>query len=89
MLPLFGAMPGGPEMLIILLVLLVLFFGPVVAVVYLLLRQSGDASGVDDDQMAEMQARIDELEAELTDDHAAESRQSDHTHKATDDEKSG
>ncbi|MFB6220221.1 MAG: preprotein translocase subunit TatA [Halolamina sp.] len=64
MVPLFGALPGGPEMLIIMLVMLVLFFGPVVAVVYLLMRRSGGA-GVDDDEIAEMQARIDELEARI------------------------
>ena len=60
MLPLFGAIPGGPELVIILFVLLMLF-GPVVAAVVLLLNRS---EGNDDD-VAEMKARVDELEAQL------------------------
>lgn len=71
MVPLFGPVPGGPELLIITLVALVLFFGPVVAVVYLLVRES-DADGVDDDELAEMQGRIDELEAEIAADAATD-----------------
>jgi hypothetical protein len=71
MVPLFGPVPGGPELLIITLVTLLLFFGPVVAVVYLLVRES-DADGVDDDELAEMQGRIDELEAEIAADAATD-----------------
>lgn len=76
MLPLFGAIPGGPELMIILFVLLMLF-GPVVAaVVFLLNRSEGN-----DDEVAEMKARVDELEAEL----AAEEAEEDEGGRATGD----
>jgi sec-independent protein translocase protein TatA len=71
---LFGAIPGGPELLIILLVLLLLF-GPLVAiVVFLLNRSSGN-----DDEMAEMKARVDELEAELAAEEATAGDDTDET----------
>lgn len=52
--------PGGVELIVVLLVLLLLF-GPVVAVVVLLLRRTQG----DDEDVAELKARVEELEAEI------------------------
>ena len=53
--------PGGPELLIVLLLFLFLF-GPVVAVVVFLLQRTQDG---DDAEVAELKARVDELEAQI------------------------
>lgn len=60
MVPLFGAVPGGPEMLIILLVLMLLFFGPVLVLVVLGVRYFGSGSDA-----RELERRVDELEAKV------------------------
>lgn len=59
MTPLFGAVPGGPELLIILLVLLLLF-GPVVVIAVLAMRYFGSEKEVE-----KLEARIDALEKQV------------------------
>lgn len=62
MLPLFGTVPGGPEMVLVMFFVVLLFFGPVVALVVLAMRTSRD-----DEEVRELQRRIDELEARVDD----------------------
>ncbi|MFB6125789.1 MAG: twin-arginine translocase TatA/TatE family subunit [Halolamina sp.] len=58
MIPAFGPLPGGPELVVILLVVFVLF-GPVVLAVAALLSYG------DDDEVAELRERVSELEAQM------------------------
>jgi sec-independent protein translocase protein TatA len=74
--PLFPGVPGGPELIIIFLVIL-LVFGPVVlgvVVLFAYLRRKGGGDDEKDERIAELEARIDELEGETggdaTDRHA-------------------
>lgn len=96
MLPLFGPIPGGPELLIVLLMLLLMLAVPVAIAVGLFLLGRWTASSGEsesDADIAALQTRIDELEAEHANRHAAESAESDHTGPtadgATEDEKPG
>jgi hypothetical protein len=61
--PLFPGVPGGPELVVIFLVIL-LVFGPVVLGVVVLLAYLRRKGGGDDRsrRIAELEARIDELE---------------------------
>jgi len=59
--PLFPGIPGGPELLIILLVFLIVVVGPGILLVLLGIRLLG---GDEDERIEELEARIDELEAE-------------------------
>lgn len=61
--PLFPGIPGGVELLIVLLVLLVIV-GPGILLVLLGVGLLGRG---DDDRIAELEARIEELETERTD----------------------
>jgi sec-independent protein translocase protein TatA len=60
--PLFPGVPGGPELLIIMVVLLVVVVGPGILLVLLGVRFLGDND--DKKRIQELEARIDELEAE-------------------------
>ncbi|MFQ3318798.1 MAG: sec-independent protein translocase protein TatA [Natronomonas sp.] len=62
MLPLQFAIPGGPELLVILLIAILLFGAPLLLVVLLIAKQG---SGTDSDRVAELEQRVEELEAEL------------------------
>lgn len=62
MLPL--QVPGGPELLVVLLIFLLFvgFLGVVVVVIVSLVRRESDGAG-DDERIAELERRVDELEA--------------------------
>jgi sec-independent protein translocase protein TatA len=74
--PLFGGIPGGPELIIIFLVIL-LVFGPVVLGVVVLFAYLRRKGGGDEksERIADLEARIDELEGGSGD--ATDARQSD------------
>lgn len=57
--------PGGPELLIILLVLALLVGIPVVLAGVFLFTRVISGESTDSDEIAELEGRIDELEAEL------------------------
>lgn len=63
MVLLFGGIPGGPELLILFVVFLFMLGIPLVVGVGLFLI--GRWSATDDDEVAALRARIDELEAEM------------------------
>jgi len=66
--PLFGALPGGPELLIVLVVFLLMLSVPLAVAVglFLLGRWSADRdSDATEERIATLQARVDELEAQL------------------------
>ncbi|QZY00559.1 preprotein translocase subunit TatA [Halobaculum rubrum] len=70
MVPLFGGVPGGPELLIILLILLLLFGGTAVLVLVLglggLRLSGGDGAGrADDERVAALERELAETRAEL------------------------
>jgi sec-independent protein translocase protein TatA len=60
--PLFPGVPGGPELLVIMVVFLVVVVGPGILLVLLGVRFLGDND--DKKRIQELEARIDELEAE-------------------------
>jgi sec-independent protein translocase protein TatA len=65
-LPLFGPIPGGPELLVILLVAVVLFGVPLVLLLGVLgYLRTGESS---EERIAELERRIGELEHEQRDD---------------------
>jgi sec-independent protein translocase protein TatA len=63
-IPLFPGVPGGPELLVVLLLMIALFGLPVVIAVLGWQYLRGDRDG---DRVAELEARVRELEAELAD----------------------
>ena len=64
-LPLFGPVPGGPELLVILLVAVLLFGVPIVLLLGVLgYLRTGDSS---EERIAELERRIQELEREQGD----------------------
>lgn len=71
MVPLFGGVPGGPELLIILLILLLLFGGTAVLVLVLglgglrLLGDDDDVGRADDERVAALERELAETRAEL------------------------
>lgn len=72
MIPLFGGVPGGPELLIILLILLLLFGGTAVLVLVLgfgglrLWRNRDDGAGrADDERVAALERELAETRTEL------------------------
>ena len=65
MVPLFGGVPGGPELLIILLVLLLLFGGTAVLVLLLGVGGLRLLGGANDDAGQVDERRVEELEREL------------------------
>ncbi|AUV81006.1 preprotein translocase subunit TatA [Salinigranum rubrum] len=65
MVPLFPGVPGGPELLVILLLLVALFGVPVVAAFLGWRYLKGD-------RVADLEARVEELESELDADGADE-----------------
>ncbi|MEF8827853.1 MAG: preprotein translocase subunit TatA [Halolamina sp.] len=68
MVPLFGGVPGAPELLIILLMLLLMLAVPlVIAVGLFLLGRWTASSDVSEAELETLRNRIDELEAELAD----------------------
>jgi sec-independent protein translocase protein TatA len=66
MVPLFPGVPGGPELLVILLLMIALFGLPVVLALLGWRYLRGD------DQVAELEARVGELEAAVEADEADE-----------------
>jgi sec-independent protein translocase protein TatA len=76
--PLFPGVPGGPELFIIFLVIL-LVFGPVVLGVVVLLAYLRRKEGRDDEKserIADLEARIDQLEGGEREDAAESARSS-------------
>lgn len=72
MVPLFGGVPGGPELLILLVVLLLMLAVPLAIAVGLFLLgrwSAGGGSDADTEQLAALRRRVDELEAELGEQH--------------------
>lgn len=68
MLPLFGGVPGAPELLILLFMLLLLLAVPLaIAVGLFLLGRWTASSDVSEADLAALRNRVDELEAELAD----------------------
>ena len=66
MRPLFGGIPGGPELLILLLMLLLMLTVPLaIAVGLFLLGRWTASSDVSEAELAALRNRVDELEAEL------------------------
>lgn len=72
MVPLFGGIPGGPELLIILLISLLLFGGTAVLVLFLgvggLRLLGGERDGADriaEDRVAELERELAETRTEL------------------------
>jgi sec-independent protein translocase protein TatA len=64
--PLFGGVPGGPELLILLLMLLLMLGVPLaIAVGLFLLGRWTASSDVSEAELAALRTRVDELEAEL------------------------
>ncbi|OYR54256.1 preprotein translocase subunit TatA [Halorubrum sp. E3] len=74
MVPAFGGVPGGPELLILLVVLVLLFGVPLVVIagVVLFFRTRSDGADADADRIAELEAEVERLR-EKVDDEPAES----------------
>ena len=75
LVPAFGGVPGGPELVIILVIAVVLFGVPLVlvagAVVYLATRdddETATAETADDDRIAELEAEVERLREQVGDD---------------------
>lgn len=71
MLPLFGGVPGGPELLILLVMLVKMLAIPLALAVGLFLLgrwSAGRGSDVSETEVAALRRRVDELEAELGED---------------------
>jgi sec-independent protein translocase protein TatA len=74
LVPAFGGVPGGPELIIILVIAVVLFGVPLVlvagAVVYLATRDEDEAATTetaDDDRIAELEAEVERLREQVGD----------------------
>jgi len=76
MVPAFGGVLGGPELLILLVVLVLLFGVPLVVIAGVVLffrtRSDGADADVDADRIAELEAEVERLR-EKVDDEPAES----------------
>ncbi|MGQ3328746.1 preprotein translocase subunit TatA [Halorubrum sp. FL23] len=74
MVPAFGGVPGGPELLILLVVLVLLFGVPLVVIagVVLFFRTRSDDADADADRIAELEVEVERLR-EKVDDEPAES----------------
>ena len=74
LVPAFGGVPGGPELIIIMVIAVVLFGVPLVlvaaAVVYLATRdedETATAETADDDRIAELEAEVERLREQVGD----------------------
>ncbi|MYL17968.1 preprotein translocase subunit TatA [Halorubrum distributum] len=79
LVPAFGGVPGGPELIIILVIAVVLFGVPLVlvagAVVYLATRsedeaanaETADSETADDDRIAELEKEVERLREQVGD----------------------
>ncbi|TKX55661.1 preprotein translocase subunit TatA [Halorubrum sp. SS7] len=69
LVPAFGGVPGGPELIIIMIIAVLLFGVPLVlvagAVVYLTTRS--DDGGADADRIAELEAEVERLREQVGD----------------------
>ena len=70
LVPAFGGVPAGPELVIILIVFVLLFGVPLVliagAVLFLTLRSDGEEAG-DADRIAELEAEVERLRDQVDD----------------------
>ena len=73
LVPAFGGVPGGPELIIILIIAVLLFGVPLVlvaaAVLYLTTRSEDEtaAERTDDDRIAELEAEVERLREQVGD----------------------
>ncbi|RLM76421.1 preprotein translocase subunit TatA [Halorubrum sp. Atlit-26R] len=73
LVPAFGGVPGGPELLILLVIAVLLFGVPLVlvggAVLYLTTRSEDEtaAETTDDDRIAELEAEVERLREQVGD----------------------